>query len=1113
MRFQRLSMLHVEDCSASESNVAHDYNQRHGLAGVQKGPRQGKVLAHLGPPGDFRQQPPHPAAGPRFFPVTRTMYSGATSQHAGPAPPILLPPPRPGSFNLAAAVSAPAKGLEERAPQTSYRSAPAYSTSPGSPYPPNDQHAQSAARYVIDLDTSECEDDDAAKQALALGTAGPSLGPPAAEESASRVATRALSPPRNETVVMLSSLLRSVDESFRTNEATIRRAVEGQTALKLKLAQYKKLISQGKSIKKQLTSKKAVLLTQLLRASQALELSERSSPLHIADAMPLTEELPIPLSPSTAVVRDMNEKVEALATEPLVAEPPKKRKAEMAELERQLDKVKIDLEKSKHDLLKQQSLKKQKTGKRPKKNHAMAASFVKILRESKEKAREMGPLAKVQTLGKDLVAVCGNLYPLEAIVEIWRSLLDLQLAVTSFDAQTPSSTAPAAALHDYESPLTWFKSSIFFRDYTDFVPKKGLLSSTFANKIDPMKPFCRDEFEFGCSDKSCKFQHLKQVQYTDDELLENVIQRLLKYKHTEQFGDTLSVLAFIHAKLSAGKMKGVPLVTLVSELLAMRKEIADAQPAVIGLDDAAPVGTLGKKTASAVLKSFCSAIAALPGRHYCELASMVASGDLQKAARYYQTRLGVENDSLIGLLESLDLKGLGAFEAEIAKTKDEFLRWILLDIKGAVAKCHVSAPAAKSLRPLAWLALISSWSLEEQCACATVLLSSVSTSWEATCLILALAKSAVDKQRHDEVTALFLAVLKGEMFLDDNVIPCAQLCALPVRLEPAEQIRLWLFYLDYLNTGSYQRGQFLEYPYESVCSRSKHILVNWTKEDVFEDAKQVLEHLNAEFAGMEALVYNLVALGLAQSVPAADTLKPLAVPPSAACTLHRLFSLPNEKLSVAEDDLVSLFLNVSRLIKLNMNALAASMLEAAKAQFSTRTAVVLAQIFSDALAGRPFEQRLEASFKEADCDPVLFAIGYPPHKDAFMNCRRSMLKELPVSLHTSDPPVSLCASKPQLPFAEDFGLLAEGVDSRLKDCIELVQPRALWEFDPKPPSQETLEALTERLLRDPANRSQWERYAVCMCKELIGARLLQLVDEQGLGRYRDALLLNRSRFF
>ena len=95
-----------------------------------------------------------------------------------------------------------------------------------------------------------------------------------------------------------------------------------------------------------------------------------------------------------------------------------------------------------------------------------------------------------------------------------------------------------------------------------------------------------------------------------------------------------------------------------------------------------------------------------------------------------------------------------------------------------------------------------------------------------------------------------------------------------------------------------------------------------------------------------------------------------------------------------------------------------------------------------------------------------------------MNCRRSMLKELPASLYTSDLPSSLYASEPQLPFAEGFGLLAEGVDSRLKDCIKLVQPRSLWEFDPKPPSHATLETLTERLLQDPSNRSLWERYAV-----------------------------------
>ncbi|KAG0021239.1 Zinc finger C3H1 domain-containing protein [Entomortierella chlamydospora] len=72
---------------------------------------------------------------------------------------------------------------------------------------------------------------------------------------------------------------------------------------------------------------------------------------------------------------------------------------------------------------------------------------------------------------------------------------------------------------DYVSPLSMFRSFRFSPRFRDAV-RDGYKSLTYSNKIDPMKPMCLYELSGGsCNDDSCKSQHARDYELTDEELV------------------------------------------------------------------------------------------------------------------------------------------------------------------------------------------------------------------------------------------------------------------------------------------------------------------------------------------------------------------------------------------------------------------------------------------------------------------------------------------------------------------------------------------------------------------------------------------------------------------
>ncbi|KAF9199717.1 Zinc finger C3H1 domain-containing protein [Haplosporangium sp. Z 27] len=85
-------------------------------------------------------------------------------------------------------------------------------------------------------------------------------------------------------------------------------------------------------------------------------------------------------------------------------------------------------------------------------------------------------------------------------------------------SEAPGSESTKDTL-DYVSPLSMFRSFRFSSKFRDAV-RDGYKSLTYSNKIDPMKPMCLYELSGGsCNDDSCKSQHARDYELTDEELV------------------------------------------------------------------------------------------------------------------------------------------------------------------------------------------------------------------------------------------------------------------------------------------------------------------------------------------------------------------------------------------------------------------------------------------------------------------------------------------------------------------------------------------------------------------------------------------------------------------
>lgn len=80
---------------------------------------------------------------------------------------------------------------------------------------------------------------------------------------------------------------------------------------------------------------------------------------------------------------------------------------------------------------------------------------------------------------------------------------DIQVQIASNSEHTSSFTP-------YESPLKHFHAFRFHPEYNDEVPG-GYRSLTYSHKIDPNDTFCPWELGGVCNDKTCTYQHFKDV--------------------------------------------------------------------------------------------------------------------------------------------------------------------------------------------------------------------------------------------------------------------------------------------------------------------------------------------------------------------------------------------------------------------------------------------------------------------------------------------------------------------------------------------------------------------------------------------------------------------------
>ncbi|KAJ5104937.1 hypothetical protein NUU61_002284 [Penicillium alfredii] len=93
--------------------------------------------------------------------------------------------------------------------------------------------------------------------------------------------------------------------------------------------------------------------------------------------------------------------------------------------------------------------------------------------------------------------------------------LDSQVGILGSE---PPSTRSETKFSPYVSPLRLFKAYRFHPNYTAEVPG-GYRSLTYSHNIDPMKYLCPYELAGVCNDRSCEFQHFRDMTLSDDKIL------------------------------------------------------------------------------------------------------------------------------------------------------------------------------------------------------------------------------------------------------------------------------------------------------------------------------------------------------------------------------------------------------------------------------------------------------------------------------------------------------------------------------------------------------------------------------------------------------------------
>lgn len=430
----------------------------------------------------------------------------------------------------------------------------------------------------------------------------------------------------------VKTLLENLEKAYVQNEKVISDAIAKQTELRTRLKQYKSFIQQAKTVKSELAKKKTQLLSRLIIArhnADKLEIKLRTTPdlvdTEIASSSTLKKELIV-----EGIEQPVKKQEFTSGPQNLVEENPNilsKRKNEMAELEKQLNRVQKDLQQSKLYMLNSKILKRAKL----------------------EAAIENLPVRSPALVG-ELIEIKGHLVPFSLVADLWRFLED----ILPPDAKSYSSTVQRSEFDAYESPLKWFKSSIFFSHFIDLCSKKGIMSTTFTNKIDPFIAFCKEEFEYGCSNKSCKFQHFSQIQQPDDKVLESIVERLLEFSPKDTFESKADVLEYIQGKLGGADHKEVPAVSLVAKLIALKSEISKDVLSIKPLRDFETASSAPLMKSDVIsLKLFLKSMAEIGGRYFLAKTESLLSGSCYGSNRYYTGDCTEKNTNLFEFLQVL----------------------------------------------------------------------------------------------------------------------------------------------------------------------------------------------------------------------------------------------------------------------------------------------------------------------------------------------------------------------------------------------------------------------------------------------------------------------------
>lgn len=479
----------------------------------------------------------------------------------------------------------------------------------------------------------------------------------------------------------LKSQLLKIDESFESNEAMIKNCVEKQTALKQKLKEYKTIIEKCKGMKEMLLTRKLLIMRELEKCQRPdLQMPLAKRPILFDEISEIFSEKS--LAGPTETVCQINVVEPPLAASEAVCEnnivrcesvPPtetsiesgeiisdtgtpllSKRTAELAELDKQLNKVKKEMLLSKMAILEKQKndLKRLKRLSSPKKNakhFKLGVDPTKMLADITTSCKDYLPQGKDLTLpdniGSHLIAFGGTIVPLNVLEGIFKDCkLSKQLPANAH-VKYPQverrleSLQPYAA--EYESPLRWFKSSLFLPFFLDFVPKKGLLSPTFMNKIDPLLIFCKEEFPYGCSNRNCSFQHLSKITLNDEEILKELLNRLLSYDLSGKFENQEAAVKYIEKQILGKTNLGVPIVSIANKLKGLKTEISgntlciasvegkNSEPAVILHSD-------NDKSIDLQIRAFISAISFRSESPMFEFTKAVIEQNLTSLFRCFQ---------------------------------------------------------------------------------------------------------------------------------------------------------------------------------------------------------------------------------------------------------------------------------------------------------------------------------------------------------------------------------------------------------------------------------------------------------------------------------------------